>query len=196
MGFAIIRNPAHRRAVTYGNRTLAGRYSGGKDTCRVSLAEFCGRGVQVRLASGQLVVDSFSDSGAAAAWEADGLEGLQAYISGTASEPEVLQVDQAASEVVPPEPEPAPEPTPEPEPAPEPEPTPEPTPEPASEADPVTEPEAPEPEAEPTVWTEETLAALPWSGEGSIRDLANDLGVEGRAKADLIAGILALQEAA
>lgn len=164
MATVVIRNPSHRRAVRFGGRTLAGRYSGGRHTVSVSVKEFVGVPVQGRIRTGQLVVESFSDPSQAAAWASGGLDALRALLSGTASAGSKPQVESRPVEVVAPPPPPAPAPV-----------------------------EPPAPVDRPN-YTREQLEEMPWSGEGSIRDLAADLGVEGRTKAALVEGILALQE--
>lgn len=204
--FVIVANARARQAIPVGRRTLAGKYSGGKTSCRVTLAEFLAPEVQGHLENGRLTITRFSSDDAARLWAEGGASAFATWAEEPPASPELSAPEESPlTEEVAPAPEAPPEggeaadaggesdvpqgdddtgegaPTPD--------------------DDPSSETGAGSPEASaegsgaPAAWTEETLRALPWRGEGSLSSLAASLGVSGKTKDDFVAGILALQEA-
>jgi hypothetical protein len=163
--FVTITNQRNRQSLPVGRRTLAGQYAGGKSSARIPLDEFMGPGVRGHVECGWLK-PRFADADLAKAWELGGYAELEKIL---APVKEAVEAHLAAVEAVPAPVDvidPAPAPVVEPEPVPA--------------VEPVIAPTAPvEPAPGTAPWTAETLLALPWEGEVTLRTIAKDLGIVG-----------------
>ena len=178
-----LRSTLNRQPIHVGHRVLCGRWGTGVRTLKVSFEEFFGSQVRGHLEAKRIEVVRF--------WPRSLMD---VYLSGgVTAVREALEAPKPAAPSTD---------TPKPE---------KPAPGPAAGAPPATEPPSGEKESEPPAgdldpaeashseadeppaWTREELEALPWSGDGSIREVASALGVSGRNKGDIVEAILALR---